>query len=150
MMTARRCYPPSSKTGGSLRSLSALVDGVPEQEPNEEAILAELGLLSPAAWSSAQVLREAAARLRENILTTPTAYRRLVRALLYRIEDAQAEVWLTTVQHRRPQQNARPAGSKEEESHDDQAPQGRRVLGAQDLDLRGLCRQLGRLLRSGL
>lgn len=150
-MSRQSCYGTVDRTSPApLRSLSALVDGVPEQEPNEEAILAELGLLSPAAWSSAQVLREAAARLRENILTTPTAYRRLVRALLYRIEDAQAEVWLTTVQHRRPQQNARPAGSKEEESHDDQAPQGRRVLGAQDLDLRGLCRQLGRLLRSGL
>lgn len=134
----------------SLWSPSTMINGVPRQAASEEALLDELGLTDPCSWDDAGALRLAATRIHEHLLATPAVYRELVRSILYRIEDAQAEVWLTTVQHRRPQQNARPAGSKEEESHDDQAPQGRRVLGAQDLDLRGLCRQLGRLLRSGL
>lgn len=140
----------SPEVSAPLWAPATVVRGIPRQALSEDDLLITLGLITQDDWNDAETLRVAVVRIHDHVLSTPNPCREMVRRVLHRIEDAQAEVWLTAVQHRRPQQNARPAGSKEEESHDDQAPQGRRVLGAQDLDLRGLCRQLGRLLRSGL
>ena len=77
-----------------LWSVSTLIRGIPCQAPSEEALLSELGLLDPSAWDDAGVLRTAAARIRDHLVSTPSAYRELVRSVLYRIEDAQAEVCL--------------------------------------------------------
>lgn len=81
----------------SLWSPSTMINGVPRQAASEEALLDELGLTDPCSWDDAGALRLAVTRIHEHLLATPAVYRELVRSILYRIEDAQAECVLRSL-----------------------------------------------------
>ena len=93
----------SPEVSAPLWAPATVVRGIPRQALSEDALLITLGLITQDDWNDAETLRVAVVRIHDHVLSTPNPCREMVRRVLHRIEDAQAEVWLTAVQHQHPQ-----------------------------------------------